>query len=48
MLPPAIALGQSPKALAGQCLVALDGANGRITDFGAWYEALRTNYGTIE
>ncbi|MFA5897921.1 MAG: hypothetical protein WC829_02290 [Hyphomicrobium sp.] len=42
--PPAIAAGQDPKALAGAALVALDKANGRIIDLGAWYAGLRRNY----
>lgn len=42
--PPPIVEGASPRALAGQYIVALDAANRRIGNWRTWYDALRESY----
>lgn len=44
MTPPPITEGQSPKALAGAYVVALDSANNRIANWRRWYEGVRAEY----
>lgn len=44
--PPPITTGQSPKALAGAYIVALDTANGRIRNWQRWFTWLRDRYST--
>lgn len=46
--PPPIREGASPKALAAAYIVALDGANQRIMNWRAWYDALRAGYAAGE
>ena len=42
--PPEPTVGGDPKVFAGQALVALDKANGRLVSTRAWYEGVAQDY----
>ena len=42
--PPEPTVGADPKVFAGQALVALDKANGRLVSTRAWYEGVAQDY----
>ena len=43
---PEPSVGGDPKAFAGQALVALDKANGRLISTKRWYDGVREDYAT--